>query len=170
MQSTLSQNAFSRIRSDVSLGALSDGPVRYVLIRADGLMGAFTGPGQRVELASLCESVYQHGRKSLIQYQKEHGTDPGLMIAVVTQMAATLGWGVWHLRRLRADELALSVQNSPFAGAVGTSEIPVCAPVLGIVRAAGEILMNGAVRAIEHQCAACGADRCEFSVRLATRP
>lgn len=170
MSSNLSENLSSRIRSDVSTGTLTDGPVRYVLIRADGLMGAFTGPGQRAELAALSESVYQHGRKSLIQYQREHGTDPGLLIAVVTQMAATLGWGVWRFRRVKVHELVLSVQNSPFSAAVGTSETPVCAPVLGIVRAAGEILMNAPVRALEEQCAACGAGRCEFSVKLAIQP
>lgn len=158
----------SRIRLDRATGALSDGSTRYVMIRADGLMGAFIGTAARGSLTALRESVYRHGRKSLMHYQSEHGSDPAVLMATAAHMAATLGWGVWVFSRPGPTELKLTVHNSPFAEAVGASEVPLCAPILGMTRAVGELVLGGAVDARERECAACGAVNCEFAVFLAT--
>jgi hypothetical protein len=109
----------SRIRLDLATGTLSDGAIRYVLIRADGLMGAFIGTGASGSLVALYESVYRHGQNSLRHYQSEHGTDPTVLMATVAHVAATLGWGAWVFTRPGPKELRLTVHNSPLAAAVG---------------------------------------------------
>jgi uncharacterized protein len=157
-------DAYSRIGLDLATGTLSDGAIRYVTIRADGLMGAFVGTAVKGSLTALCESVYRHGRDSLVQYQSEHGNDPTVLMATVAHVAATLGWGAWVFTRAGPKELKLTVHNSPFAEAAGASEVPLCAPILGMMRAVGELVLGGAVHAQERECAACGAVNCEFVV------
>lgn len=55
------------IELDPLQGSWTDGDIRYVMIRADGLMGAFGKDG--AELIALERSVYAHGRQSLLRYQ-----------------------------------------------------------------------------------------------------
>lgn len=159
------QDTSSRIRLDTATGTLSDGAIRYVMIRADGLMGAFEGPNAPAGLAALCESVYQHGRNSLIQYQREHGGDPATLMATVASVAAQLGWGAWAVTRPSHGEVKVIVRHSPFAEAAGSSEVPLCAPILGMVRAVGELVLGTEVCTREQRCMACGACRCEFSAK-----
>ncbi len=158
----------SRIRLDAVTGTLSDGAIRYVMIRADGLMGAFLRSGAPAALPSLCASVYTHGKHSLMQYQREHGTDPATLMATVARVAAQLGWGAWDVRRPSLNELKIIVRHSPFAEAAGQSEVPVCAPILGMVRAMGELVLGGEVHAREYTCGACGGSNCEFSAKSTT--
>jgi predicted hydrocarbon binding protein len=163
--SDANQDTSSRIRLDTATGTLSDGAIRYVMIRADGLMGAFVGSAAHAGLAALCESVYQHGRNSLIHYQREHGRDPAALMATVARVAAQLGWGAWEVTRPSHGEVKAIVRHSPFAEAAAPSEVPSCAPILGMVRAVGELVLGTEVRTCEQQCVACGASRCEFSAK-----
>ncbi len=165
--SSANEDTTSGIRLDLTTGTLSDGAIRYVMIRADGLMGAFGDPSAHAGLAGLCESVYQHGRNSLIQYQREHGSDPATLMATVARVAVQLGWGVWEVTRPSQVEVKVIVRHSPFAEAGGRSEVPLCAPILGMVRALGELVLGTQVHTCEQLCVACGAVRCEFSAKVA---
>lgn len=158
----------ARIRFDAARGALTDGDIRYVLIRADGLMRAFAGPAAPASLSALGDSVYRHGRQSLLKYRSEIGPDPAPLLAAVRSISAVLGWGTWTFARSGAHELRLTVQNSPFAAGMGVCDVAACAPILGMLRAAAELVLGEAVLAREDACVACGADCCAFSARLAT--
>jgi uncharacterized protein len=154
-----------RIQVDAAAGALHDGAVRYVLIRADSLMSAFAGVPGSVGLQALRESVYRHGRHSVLRYQADQPGDAEVMVATVQQMAARLGWGVWAIERSGGDECTLTVRNSPFAHAAGRSAQPVCAPTLGLFHALSEVLLGTKANAAERDCIACGGSACVFVAR-----
>ena len=155
------------IKLDEATGAWRDEDIRYVLIRADGLMSAFRDRPDG--LAALAQSIYIHGRKSLIRYQTK-SPDPTVILATVAGVASFLGWGVWSFSR---DDrgLALIVRNSPFAAAGPSSSTAACAPILGMFRAVSELILHQPVTALEHACAASGAaSQCEFRATAQAEP
>jgi len=147
------------IKPDLLQGAWTDGDIRYVMIRADGLMGAFQNRPE--SLAALEQSIYTHGRKSLLRYQSA-SLDSASLLATVTQVAGFLGWGIWQFTRPGAMDLRLSVRNSPFAILTPPAPSGACAPILGMFRAVCETVLQQPVQAQECACVAGGAACCEF--------
>jgi predicted hydrocarbon binding protein len=147
-------------------GSIRHGDIRYVLIRADGLMGAFNGDGSE-RLQDLSESVYLHGRHSLARYYADCGGDIEATIKAIESRAAQMGWGRWKIVRSHPQRLTLTVDNSPFA--IGRSVHPQCAPAAGMFRAVAELALGGPVYLLETRCVACGAQTCEFQASLNAR-
>lgn len=147
------------IKPDMLQGAWTDGDIRYVMIRADGLMGAFQNRPE--DLAALEQSIYTHGRKSLLRYQSV-SLDSASLLATVTQVASFLGWGIWQFTTPDATHLRLSVRNSPFAILNPPGPTGACAPILGMFRAVCEVVLRQPIQAREYACAASGAACCEF--------
>src|SRR4051794_1965702 len=93
-----------RLVFDTERGAVVDGPRRYVLLRADVLMGLFAnleGDARAAALEAFRRSVAAHGSDSVQAYRQAVVAEalPSLMEAA----AASLGWGRW---RFDADDLA----------------------------------------------------------------
>jgi len=156
---------FSRIRFDDTSGALRDGDVRYVVMRADGLMGAFAG--SPTGLSALSRSVYEHGRLSVQKYQSELTHEIGDLLATIEGTAAELGWGVWRFAWSERVSLTLSVWSSPFAEVMVPASMPTCAPILGMFQAIAEAALGAGTRVVEAKCSACGAPACEFVAKAA---
>jgi len=173
-----------RLVFDTDRGAVVDGPRRYVLLRADVLMGLFAnleGDARGAALEALHRSVAEHGADSVRAYRQAVGADalPSLMEAA----AASLGWGRW---RFDADDLAaigstphaaedphaaastrrlrLAVTDSPFAAEAPHAHRS-CHAIAGMLEAVGSAVFGTNVDAHETHCAAEGGEAvCRFVV------
>lgn len=155
----------ARLEWDLARGELRDGDVRYLLIRDDTLMGLFRGlpEGERAAaLEALARSVVEHGRRSAQRYQTMGAAEARALLGVIEATAPQLGWGVWRFTGVSEQELALEVENSPFAAGYGASPLPVCHAIRGMLEAVGSLALGGAVRGFEEACAAQGHARCAF--------
>ena len=106
-----------RLAFDTAEGQVLDGARRYLLLRADVLMGLFDELPSAVRgeaLQAFGRSVATRGADSLRAYAAEPGVDGEALQRIVEAAAASLGWGRWQLSREGAS-LALEVRNSPFA-------------------------------------------------------
>lgn len=165
-------------------GAVHDGPRRYLLMRADALMGALVRlpdeAARRSWLDAMADSVREHGGQSLRAYAAAPGGAAALAERTAAA-AADLGWGQWELESVagRGGEplLLLTVQSSPFAegwltaSAGAPAAQPVCAPLVGIFGAMAEQVLGGKVEVRECRCKAQGeAPACRFEAQRLPGP
>lgn len=162
-------NRFSeRLHADHAAGTIVDGERRYLMLRADVLMGLFheLPPALHQQaLAALARSAQRHGGQSVQAYRLEEGGQQALLATMVSA-AAALGWGAWDIA-VHQDGVELRVLNSPFADGHGPATRPVCAPISGIFNSLAGALLGTGVVVAEYQCAAQGGDCCRFR---ASRP
>ena len=153
-----------RLAWDAENGAIHDRDIPYLLIRPDSLMGIF-GFLLETERAAAFEafarSITHYGKGSAESYQALGAGQADALMATIAETAPQLGWGIWTLSQ-SADGLSLSVRNSPFAAGYGESDVPVCAPIRGILEAVGGLVLGQAVTVRETGCVSQGADICRF--------
>ncbi len=157
-----------RLAFDPASGELRDGEARYVMLRADSLMGLFKRlpePSRTDAFKAFAASVTEYGARSAARYVANAG-DAGDVLATIAATAPQLGWGVWRFSRTEPGALLLEVTNSPFAHGYGASSDAVCAPIAGMLGAVASILFDAPVQAEETLCASAGGDICRFSARL----
>lgn len=147
-----------RLRFDLSAGQVLDGSRRYVIMRADVLMGSFErlpAAARDQALQALGASVTEHGGDSVRAYLAQVG--PEALLQAMVEGSASLGWGVWRFRRDGAG-LWLEVGNSPFAAASRhTDGAPACHAIAGMLRAVAQALEGAPMQAREIRCAGCAA-------------
>jgi predicted hydrocarbon binding protein len=159
-----------RLVFDTARGAVLDGDRRYVLVRADVLMGLFAnleGAARDAALEALGRSVHEHGAGSVRAYREAAGVE--VLPAMMEEAAASLGWGRWrfdtaHLHDRAAPALALTVDDSPFAAAAPGGTLRACHAIAGMLEALGDALWSRPAAARETECVASGAAACRFVV------
>ena len=142
-----------RLRFDTARGEIRDGPRRYVVLRADVLMGLFDRleePARRQALEAFGASVAQFGSGSVKAYLAQVGPDQ--LANMMEAASASLGWGRWELRQA-AGRLDLRVANSPFAAASTRHGSVACYPIAGMLQAVAEALWGEGAQARELRCA-----------------
>lgn len=157
-----------RLKWDPSAGAILDADRRYVMLRADVLMGLFAGlpPGQRGRaLDSLQASVRAHGGASARAYRVGDAADVAAFLRVMAESAADLGWGAWRFEAGGAAGLTLTVRNSPFAMAAPVRDRPVCHAITGMLEAVNALVTGESRTFREIRCASMGAPCCEFQAQ-----
>jgi len=157
-----------RLVFDTARGAVLDASRRYVLLRADVLMGLFDAlpaAARDAALQAFARSVATHGADSLRAYAAEPGIDAAALQRTVEDAAASLGWGRWTLAH-DGGALTLVVDNSPFASAAKPSAQPVCAAIVGMLEALATIVLAQPASARETACAATGAPCCCFHANV----
>ena len=159
-----------RLVFDTARGAVLDDDRRYVLLRADVLMGVFArldGDARDAAFDAFRRSVAENGADSIRAYRAAVGAQA--LPAMVESAAASLGWGRWRFDRVPdtgdAAALALTVENSPFAAAAPPGTPRACHAIAGMLEALAGALWNRPAAARETQCAAAaGAAACRFVV------
>jgi predicted hydrocarbon binding protein len=155
-----------QLKYDAARGRITDGAIRYLLIRADGLMQLFAmlpEPLREAALAAFGASVRSHGGDSLRHYQSKQALDPAALLTLVSRASCHLGWGSWSFEVADRTRLSLSVRDSPFAAGYGTAKEPVCVPIVGMLTAVADIVLGCPTSVIETQCCAAGAPVCSFT-------
>lgn len=154
-----------RLVFDAERGEYRDGTTRYMMIRADTLMGivAELPEQQRSDvLTALARAVERFGGRSAQTYRDAGAGDPAALIATIARTAPELGWGRWQLA-MEDGGLVLTVANSPFVAGHGPSRSPVCHAIVGMLAAVGRLVCGAAVQAAETSCAAVsGGEACRF--------
>lgn len=151
---TASLALHQRLVFDLAAGQVLDGSRRYLIMRADVLMGAFDGLDARARaqaLQSLAGSVTESGADSVRAYLAQVG--PDALLQAMVEGSASLGWGLWTFRQDGA-RLWLQVRNSPFAAA-SRQPGPACHAIAGMLRAVAQALWSTPVTVREERCAAC---------------
>ncbi|MDY6944100.1 MAG: 4-vinyl reductase [Pseudomonadota bacterium] len=149
-------------------GEFSDGGIRYMLIRPDVLMGlgrelVEVGPG--VFLNALEKSAFVNGMRSFEHYREQGRFEGSDALQSTCSIAASLGWGEWAVLEQSDGTRLIDVRNSPFAAGFGASTIPVCAPIVGILKALTAVFPGLAGQVEEIACCSQGADVCRFHLR-----
>lgn len=128
-----------RLVFETNKGQVMDADRRYVLLRADVLMGVFDllpKPAREQALVAFAESVFRFGSGSVRAYADPSDHDSKKLFAAVAAGAASLGWGAWEFE-IGDRTCRLTVQNSPFATATSHKH-NACSPILGMLRAVCE--------------------------------
>ncbi|HVW69718.1 MAG TPA: 4-vinyl reductase [Steroidobacteraceae bacterium] len=153
---------------DAGNGAISDGAIRYLMIRPDVLMGvAHELPPDQAQafLRALERSAFRHSRESFERYRASgrFGTDD--FLARTAAVAADLGWGAWVVAELGNGGRLIEVRNSPFVAGHGHSAYPVCAAISGVLRAIALVGYEQRSDVRETECAAqSGGPVCRFHI------
>ncbi len=148
-------------------GDVSDGSIRYLLMRPDVLMGMFAkleGDELINALSALEQSTRENGRASMLEYRKLNFGSQDEALRFFCQSAARLGWGRFDYEWNAAGLPVFKVANSPFVAGYGASDIGVCAPISGILGAFLQVFFDESMSVREVECAAQGGDDCRFEV------
>ena len=168
----ISMPAFlDRLTWDPETGGIHDGDIRYMLIRPDALMGLFRNLPEDLRQSALDafrDSIHEHGGRSARTYQARGAGKSTQLLAVIEATAPQLGWGIWHFTAKEKAALNLEVHNSPFVAGHGPAADPVCAPIVGMLRAVSELALGATVTVMETRCAAVADGTCHFRAEMAT--
>lgn len=148
-------------------GCISDGAIRYVMIRPDVLMGVGTALGDTAAFVGALErSAFANARRSFEAYRERGLLDSGNFLSVASDFAGRLGWGVWSVPIDASPDrpIEMDVRASPFAAGQGASDVPVCGTITGVLRALYAVALQREVAVIETHCAAQGHPRCRFTI------
>jgi predicted hydrocarbon binding protein len=153
-----------RILHDTQAGEITQGGIRYILMRPDVLMGIGEHTGAyRDFVGAMAQSAFANAQKSFERYKQTGVFDGADPLARIAEMAAGLGWGAWAPQVLSERETLLRVTNSPFAAA-HRAEDPVCGPIVGVLRALYLTAQGEEVAVTETFCASQGHPHCEFRI------
>ncbi|MFV0386925.1 V4R domain-containing protein [Paracoccus sp. (in: a-proteobacteria)] len=158
-----------RLQYDASAGTYHDSGMRYIFIKPEAFMGvALEMPAELrpAVFGAMIRTVIRNGGKSAQTYRAQGAADPQALLAVIRETAGQLGWGRWH-SELAAGRLSVTVEGSPFAQGFGPSDVPVCAPITGMLTAVAGMILDAPVVVTEIECAAMGAKACVFEARIA---
>lgn len=159
-----------RLVRDLAIGEIRDGAARYLMVRADTLMGLFQrlpAAARTAALEALKDSTIENGARSALAYQMALGAEDRIkLLDVIAATAPQLGWGSWRFSDVGPLGFALEVRNSPFAAGFGRAEHPVCHAITGMLTASGALALGRKVTAVETRCAAAaGEGPCRFEVK-----
>lgn len=156
------------IKHDSVAGEITDDDIRYVLIRADVLMGVaheLQGVAPADFLVAFGKAAFRNAQGSFVKYRKEGRFLDRDGLAQTCTIAASLGWGRWTLRRPGDGTEVVEVANSPFAAGFGSSPEPVCTPIVGVLKALLVTMRGSAGSVLETACRSQGAPKCSFHIR-----
>lgn len=134
-----------------------DGERRYLMLRADVLMGLFREISEelrRPALLALAASVRKHGGRSAEAYLAEPGSRAERLLDTIVRYSPQLGWGRWQVDAHGGEVIDVRVEHSPFAAGFGPSLEPVCYAIVGMLQAVGTIVFGRTVSVVETCCAA----------------
>lgn len=160
-----------KLRWNTEQGTIEDGPARYILVRADALMGLFRllpAREQQGALQAFEQSVAEYGGKSARRYHEARPLGAPDILNLVVAGASLLGWGHWSLEP-DDGRLIVHVENSPFVHGFGDAGFYVCSPIAGMLQAAATIACDQPMIAKETCCAAAGDGNCRFELAPARR-
>lgn len=164
----MGQTLREKLHWDTQSGQITDADRRYLMLRADVLMGIFRKlepQAQAQALAAFGQAVRESGSKSAQSYFQSQHNDAPRFLQTMEAYSAELGWGKWAFNQNTPGQWELIVHNSPFAAGFGASEKPVCSAIAGMLSAVGTLIAQTPVSVEETACAAQGCKHCKFVLR-----
>jgi len=154
---------------DSEKGGLFYKEVRYLLIRPEVLVTLQKEIGKELgEKANriLFQSGFQGGSLSSKKYREVFHLSDEEILRFMIEMGSQIGWGRFELKRFDPEKKSLSVKvyHSPFAEAYGTSTIPVCQFIRGVLTGMASVIFNKESEVNEILCLAKGDPFCRFEL------
>lgn len=150
-------------------GGLFFREVRYILIRPETLSTLQKAMEREIgEKASeiLFQSGYEGGSLSTQRYREAFQCTDEEVVQFMIRMGPQIGWGRFELETFDPvlKQLRVKIHRSPFAEAYGSSPLPVCHLIRGVLAGMASIVFKKEVRAKELSCLAEGNPFCRFEV------
>jgi len=142
-------------------GVFRLGDARFILIRPETLVGVHKALA-RAHGDSAAESLAEGGRAGGARAVRGLRGSVEERATALAEMGSQLGWGAFTVESVTPTTFVISVENSPFPEAHGSSDTPVCHLIRGVLQALADDVFRRAVRIVESECAATGASRCVF--------
>jgi hypothetical protein len=159
------------IVQDADSGAITDGRIRYLMLRADVLMGLakeWPAGDSQAFVRALERAAFTHSRDSFTSYRASGRFQGADFLRETVEVAAVLGWGKWRVHEVGANGRRITVKHSPFALGFGTASHPVCGAICGVLRAIVSVGYGQEAAVTEELCAAQSAGtECVFHLHLA---
>ena len=156
-----------RLEYDAEAGTCHDSGMRYIFVKPEAFMGVALEMSEDQRPAvfeAMIRAVIKKGGKSAQAYKAAGAADPQALLAVIRKNGGPAWLGRWT-SELTADTLRVTAHGSPFAAGYGASDVPVCAPIRGMLTAVSGMIFNTPTMVDEVQCAATGATCCFFEAR-----
>jgi uncharacterized protein len=154
-----------RLIFDTAKGQVMDQSRRYLLMRADVLMGMFDLLPENIRsqaYEAIEKSVAHFGSDSVRAYAAQPRVSQAQLLFTMQEAAASLGWGHWQLTRKPA-ALELTVNNSPFATSSKQKNGCLCHPITGMLKGLANNVWSKEIHAREISCASyTGGITCHF--------
>lgn len=157
-----------RLTFDAKAGTYHDSGMRYIFLKPEALMGiALEMPEvtRPTIFEAMIRTVIKQGGKSAQAYKAAGAADPQALLSVIRETAGQLGWGRWS--STLGETLTVTVEGSPFAYGYGPSDVPVCAPIKGMLTAVSGMIFAAPTVVEETACASMGAPACTFVAKPA---
>lgn len=150
---------------DDGTGRLSYRGARYLLIRPETL-AALQHALEDALGSAAADSFVAGGRAGGGKATASFSGAERERVDALLAMGTRIGWGHFALERHAANDLSVTVTNSPFAEAYGRADAPVCHLIRGVLEALAAAVLTGRPRVTETACAAMGAAACRFEARV----
>lgn len=150
-------------------GGLFYKEVRYLLIRPEVLVTLQKEIGKELgEKANriLFQSGFQGGSLSSKKYREVFHFSDEEIVRFMIEMGPQIGWGRFELERFDPGNkhLLVKVHHSPFAEAYGSSTVPVCHFIRGVLTGMASVIFNKESEVNEILCLAKGDPFCRFEL------
>jgi predicted hydrocarbon binding protein len=155
---------------DADSGNISFKDVRYMIIRPDTVVDF-----QKAVEAEVGEGVaemmmaggYTGGSRSSRRYKELLNYSDEEIVAFMCKMGGEIGWGKFEVEKLDTGgrKLVVTVRNSPFAEAYGSSDKGVCHMIRGVMAGMAAGIFGSQVNSEETQCQAKGDELCRFVLK-----
>ncbi|RTZ90732.1 MAG: hypothetical protein DSY91_06005 [Deltaproteobacteria bacterium] len=162
-----------KLQSDETTGTLDFEGIRYLLVRPETFMEIQKVIEEKFGVEAAREIFYQSGFKGTSLTAKkllDAGMSPGKCLEEMFKMGAYLGWGRFEIieRDENGSRVEITIKGSPFAGAYGVSEQPVCAILCGALAGIFSTLKGTLYTCSETMCCAAGDTHCHFILKQVT--
>ncbi len=157
------------LKFDLEQGGLFFKEVRYLLIRPETLMTFQKAVEKEIgEKASqiLFQSGFVGGSLSSKKYREVFGFSDLEIVHFMIEMGPQIGWGRFELVTFDPVKkcLTINVHHSPFAKAYGSSSLPVCHFIRGVLSGMSSMIFGGEREGKELSCLAMGDPYCRFKI------
>jgi predicted hydrocarbon binding protein len=155
---------------DADEGRITFNDVRYVVIRPDTVVdfqkAAEAELGERVA-EMMVAGGYTGGSRSSSRYKEVFNYSDEEIVAFMCKMGSEIGWGKFEVERLDREgkELIVTVRDSAFAEAYGSSDRSVCHMIRGVMAGMAAGIFGTEVVSEESLCRAKGDELCRFVLK-----
>jgi predicted hydrocarbon binding protein len=157
------------LKFDSEKGGLFFNEVRYLLIRPETLVAFQKGTEKEIGGKTsqiLFQSGFEGGSLSSKKYREFFGFSDLEIVHFMIEMGSHIGWGRFDLETfdLIKESIIVNVYHSPFAEAYGTSSLPVCHFIRGVLSGMASLIFGGEKEGKELSCLAMGDSYCRFKI------
>jgi predicted hydrocarbon binding protein len=163
----MANSILDNLEYDESCGVITFKDVRYMVIRPDTVVdfqkAVEAELGDRVA-EMMMSGGYTGGSRSSARYKEVFDYSDEEIVAFMCKMGGEIGWGRFETEKLDTEskELIITVRNSPFAEAYGSSDKGVCHMIRGVLAGMAAGIFGTEVTSEEALCRAKGDELCRF--------